>query len=67
MDATPAAPPCRSTSPAGTACRKPRGHKRVVHVDSGERQWDGGVRTVATWRDEREHLSEADLQTWARW
>lgn len=69
MTHDPAAPsPCRSTSPDGTACRKPRGHRRAVHVDTGGRQWDGGVRTAATWRrEDHGHLSEADLQTWARW
>jgi hypothetical protein len=65
---TTAPPACRSTSPDGTARHKPRGHRRVVHVDTGGRQRDGGVRTTATWRgDELENLSEADMQTWARW
>ncbi len=57
---------CRSTSPSGVPCSKPRGHRRAEHAGAGQR-WTGGVNTPAILvRRDDGHLSEADHQTWAR-
>jgi len=56
---------CRSKSPDGNQCPKPRGHKKR-HGESG-REWTDGINKRAWWyKPDNGHMSEADYQTWGR-
>lgn len=61
-------PRCRSVSPDGDPCEKPRGHRKQWHVAKG-RRWEGGTpKRLARWLVVDDgYRSEADHQSWMRY
>lgn len=55
---------CRSVSPDGEPCVRPRGHRTMWHrAEKSPRRWDHGVKVPAVWRlPDSGHMSEADYQ-----
>lgn len=58
--------PCRSTSPDGVPCARQRGHKAFLHTCLGK-VWRDGINVPASWvREDDDHMSEGDFQSWGR-
>lgn len=61
--------PCRSVSPDGEPCVRPRGHKSMWHrSEKSSRRWDHGVNVPAVWRrPDSGRMTEADYQIQERY
>lgn len=58
---------CRSTSPDGKACTKPRGHKKRHAAPTAQDEWTEGVNNRGFWHQVDDgHMSEGEYQAYGR-
>jgi hypothetical protein len=61
--------PCRSRSPEGTPCTRPRGHRREVHVSKvTDEQWYYGINQPARSRHtDNRSFTEGEYDAFGRY